>query len=95
MIAVKLTNNFHGTAVTLHFSKAYPTAAQVRRAQRELCGFAGCMCSCVMGMIAHEKVKLPAHLYGDLAAAVSIYQQQNILKVIDGIMKGHHFADKL
>jgi len=51
-----------------------------------------------MGMIEHEKVKLPTHLYGDLTAAVSICQQQNIIKMIAIIMTTqqlHHLPERI
>lgn len=51
---ITLTNDFHGTSVTLNadvrshvhnVSTAYLTENQVRKAKRELCGTAGCSCS--------------------------------------------------
>ena len=54
MSLVTLNNDFHGTEVTIrcevlshiwHTATIYPSARQIKRAKRELCGVEGCACS--------------------------------------------------
>jgi hypothetical protein len=54
MMKVTLTNDFHSTACTINcevlshihnVATAYPSAGQIKKAKRELCGIAGCACS--------------------------------------------------
>ncbi len=58
MTNVTLTNDFHGTEVTIrtevlshiwHTSTIRPTLGQIKRAKRVLCGIDGCTCSGDLG----------------------------------------------
>ena len=49
MYKITLTNDFHNTSVTLRMISRFPTANQVRRAKKALCGFRSCTCSGVLG----------------------------------------------
>jgi len=55
---ITLKNDFHNTSVTLRLRGNYPTASQVKRAKKVLCGISGCTCSNVMGMRGQQDVKV-------------------------------------
>lgn len=47
---ITVTNDFHNTQVTLRAREGEAlTDSQIRRARRELCGVAGCMCGGAIG----------------------------------------------
>jgi hypothetical protein len=64
MQTVTLTNDFHGTSVNLrcevlshihNVSTIYPTAGQIKKAKKALCGIECCTCSGDAGTHGHQE----------------------------------------
>jgi hypothetical protein len=50
---ITLTNDFHGTSVTLRVNGDRLSAGQMRRMRRELCGMSDCCCGTIRGKQTH------------------------------------------
>ena len=80
---ITLTNDFHNTAVNLNCDVqidaattdhpksaiAYPSATQIKRAKRELCGSPDCTCSNEAGTRGRQDLPDGTHLTIDLSPA--------------------------
>ena len=65
MQKITLTNDFHNTKVTLNMRSVFPSASQIRKSQKTLCGVFGCTCGNVMGMRGKQTVKITGQDYAD------------------------------
>jgi hypothetical protein len=80
MALITLTNDFHNSSVTIRcevlsdlpsgaaFATAYPSASQIKRAKKALCGVAGCCCSNAAGIRGQQKTSWGKRLEVDLTA---------------------------
>lgn len=58
MTTITLTNDFHGTKVTLRPTNGQISARQVERAKHALCGVAGCACGDTLGARGPQEVEV-------------------------------------
>jgi hypothetical protein len=74
---ITLTNNFHNTSVNINCevlshihneATAYPTAGQIKKAKKALCGIDGCTCSGEDGTRGRQELPSGKRLVADCSA---------------------------
>ena len=67
---ITLTNDFHGTQVTLRLQGAFLSAGQEKKAWKSLCGIKGCTCSGPIGIRGAQTAKIVSQEYSSTAGGL-------------------------